>query len=149
MDDSFTPLERAAWSGFLETYAQMNRLIEAELQAHAQISHVEFEVLLRLSFAEGGRMRLQDLTAQSILSQSGVSRVVDRLERAGLVRRARASEDRRGADAILTEAGAARFRSAAQQHIAFVRATFLRHCSEAELQCMADCWHRIRRGDVS
>lgn len=149
MDNPFTPLEHAAWSGFLETYALMNRLIEADLQSHAQISHVEFEVLLRLALAEDRRMRLQDLTAQSILSQSGVSRVVERLERAGLVRRESAREDRRGAYAILTETGAARFRSAAQQHIAFVRATFLSQCTEAELQCMADCWRRIQSSALS
>lgn len=146
MDELFTPLERAAWGGFLETYARMNQLIEADLQTHAQISHVEFEVLLRLSWAEGGQMRLHDLTAQSILSQSGMSRVVERLERAGLVRREGAREDRRGAYAILTQAGAERFRRAAQHHIAFVRATFLQHCTEAELQCMTNCWQRIRDG---
>lgn len=147
MKELFTPLERAAWGGFLQIYAEMNQLIEADLQAYAQLSHVEFEVLLRLSRAEGGRMRLHDLTAQRILSQSGMSRVVERLERSGLVWREGAREDRRGAYAVRTETGLERFCSAAQHHIAFVRATFLQHCTEAELQCMADCWQRVRNAD--
>lgn len=59
-------------------------------------------------------MRIQDLTAQSILTQSGMSRAVERLEKAGLVTRESASEDRRGAYAVLTMAGLERFNAAIQ-----------------------------------
>lgn len=143
MAGSFTKLEREAWGGFLNAFARINRLVEEDLQAHARITHVEFEILLRLAFTDGGRLRLQDLAAQSILTRSGVSRAVERLEKAGLVRRESASEDRRGAYAVLTGAGAEHFQNAARAHMAFVRRVFLSRYSEAELKQMAAFWKRL------
>src|SRR6266446_5126478 len=112
MDDDFTPLEQAAWGGLLGMHGRMLRWIDADLQAHSRITPAEFEVLLRLSWAEGQRLRIQDLAARSLLTRSGISRVVERLERAGLVKRTGASEDRRGSYAVLTEAGLTRLRAA-------------------------------------
>lgn len=97
MDDDFTPLEQNAWGGLLGMYGRLVRRIEADLQEHSRISHVEFEVLLRLSWTEDHRLRIQDLAEQSVLTRSGVSRMVGRLEQAGLVVRESATEDRRGA----------------------------------------------------
>ena len=139
----FNDLEQNAWGGFLGTYAKLNRMIEEDLQAHSHITHVEFEALLRLSWNENHRMRIQDLAAQSILTRSGVSRVVERLERAGLVTREEAPEDRRGAYAVLTEAGAERFRIAAQKHGECVRANFISKFSEEELKTMGEFWKRL------
>ncbi|MCI0553768.1 MAG: MarR family transcriptional regulator [Anaerolineae bacterium] len=146
MADHFSECEQAAWGGFLGVYAYINRLIEADLREHSRITHVEFEVLLRLSWEPTHRMRIQDLAAQSILTRSGVSRVVERLEKAGLVTREEAAEDRRGAYAILTEAGMERFRAASEKHIAFVRERFLGRFSEQELEQMAGFWKRFREG---
>jgi len=143
MSKTFSELEQNAWGGFLGIYAKMNRIIEEDLQAHSHITHVEFEVLLRLSWNETHRMRIQDLAAESILTRSGVSRVVERLEKAGLVRREEAPEDRRGAYAVLTEAGAERFRVAAQKHGECVRANFLSKFSEGELETMGEFWGRF------
>lgn len=143
MPELFNLSERNAWGGFLGTYAKINRLIEEDLQAHSRITHVEFEVLLRLSWNESHRMRIQDLAAQSILTRSGVSRVVERLEKAGLVRREEAPEDRRGAYAILTEAGVEHFRVAAEKHTVCVRQIFLDKFSEEELIVMAGFWQRL------
>ncbi|MBP7999712.1 MAG: MarR family transcriptional regulator [Chloroflexi bacterium] len=142
----FAPIEQEAWGGFLSTYSRLNRLIEEDLQENTRITHAEFEVLLRLSWVESDRMRIQDLAAQSILTRSGVSRVVERLEKAGLVKREEASEDRRGAYAVLTEAGKERFSAAAQSHIALVREHFLTHFTVAELAQMADFWKRLSPG---
>src|SRR5262245_23652339 len=125
MAEGFSKIEREAWGGFLGAYARIYRLVEADLLEHSRITHVEFEVLLRLSWAEDHRLRIQDLAAQSILTRSGVSRVVERLEKADLVRREGAVEDRRGAFAVLTEAGVERFRTADEAHIDFVRSDFL------------------------
>ena len=137
-------IEQDAWGGFLGTYAAINCLIEEYLQSHSHITHVEFEVLLRLSWNENHRMRIQDLAAQSILTRSGISRVVERLEKAGLVSREEAPEDRRGAYAVLTESGAERFRVASQKHIELVREKFLALFSETELKQMAKFWRRIQ-----
>ena len=145
MPEHFSKCEQDAWGGFLGTYAYINRLIEADLQERSRITHVEFEVLLRLSWEPTHRLRIQDLAAQSILTRSGISRVVERLEKAGLVTREGASEDRRGAYAVLTEAGVERFRTAAQGHVAFVREHFLAHFSEQELEQMAGFWQRLEK----
>jgi DNA-binding MarR family transcriptional regulator len=145
MAEHFSKLEQAAWGGFLGAYGYINRLIEADLQEHSRITHVEFEVLLRLSWEANHRLRIQDLAAQSILTRSGISRVVERLEKAGLVTREEASEDRRGAYAVLTEAGDERFRTAVQTHVAFVRTHFLAYFSDQELEQMADFWKRLQQ----
>ena len=143
MSQIFNQCEQLAWGGFLTTYAKINRIMEDDLQAHSRITHVEFEVLLRLSWSEEHRMRIQDLAAQSILTRSGVSRVVERLEKAGFVRREEAAEDRRGAYAVLTEAGVEHFRVAAQKHHVCVRENFLDKFSEEELRVMGEFWERL------
>ncbi|MBZ0278821.1 MAG: MarR family transcriptional regulator [Anaerolineae bacterium] len=145
MDDSFNELEKAAWGGLMGMHGRLMRLIEADLQEHARITHVEFEVLMRLSWEENRRLRLQDLAAQSILTRSGISRVVERLEDAGLVIRERADEDRRGAYAVLTDAGLERFQMAERSHVACVRRYFLNYFNEEELRQMATFWLRVYR----
>lgn len=143
MAELFKPCEQAAWGGFLSAYARLNRIIEEDLQAHSRLTHVEFEVLLRLSWSETQRMRIQDLAAQSILTRSGVSRVVERLEKAGLVTREEAPEDRRGAYAVLTEAGAQRFQRAAALHAECVQTHFINKFSQEDLQKMTEFWQRL------
>lgn len=143
MDNLFTELEKGAWGGLLGFYGWMMQVIEADLEENARITHVEFEVLLRLSWTDGQRMRIQDLAAQSVLTRSGVSRVVERMEKAGLVNREVASEDRRGAYAILTEAGLARLQKAGKTHIEIVRQHFLNFFNETELAQMAEFWQRL------
>ncbi len=145
-NDAFTPLEQGAWGGLLGMYGRLARRIEADLQEHSQISHVEFEVLLRLSWTEGHRLRIQDLAEQSVLTQSGVSRMVGRLEQAGLVTRENATEDRRGAYAVLTEKGSEHFRRALRAHIVYVRRNFLEFFSDEELAQMAEFWRRVEQG---
>ena len=147
--DGFSPLERAAWGGLLTTSTRLGRLVERDLLDRFGMSHPEFEVLLRLSFAEGGRMRIQDLAADSILTASGISRVVERLQRAGQVTRESAPEDRRGAYAVITERGLGTFRAAAAAHIALVRAEFLDRFDDDELEAMAALWQRLEEDGAS
>lgn len=143
MDAEFNQLEKAAWGGLLGMYGRLFRLIDADLQQQFGISHVEFEVLLRLTWQPQQRARIQDLAAMSVLTRSGVSRLVERLEKLGLVRREKADEDHRGAYAVLTDKGEAHFREALRNHVVFVRQHFLRHFDEAELQQMSSFWQRI------
>ena len=143
MGNGFSEIERNAWGGFLSAYARINRIVEEDLQEHSRITHVEFEILLRLSWDGNHRVRIQDLAAQSLLTRSGVSRVVERLEKAGLVTREGASEDRRGAYAVLTEAGIARFQKAVDAHVTFVKENFLTLFNEQELKQMAKFWKRL------
>lgn len=143
MISSFSPLESAAWGGFLSAYARLDRAIDADLLAHDGIRHVEFEVLLRLWRQPDRRLRIQELAAQSLLTRSGVSRLCDRLVRMGHLTREAAPEDRRGAYVVLTSQGARVFETAAKRHMALVREQFLGRLTESELQQLGALWPRL------
>ena len=143
MAQDFTPLEQAAWGDLLGMHGRLMRRIDADLQERHRISHAEFEVLLRLSWEADRRLRIQDLAARSLLTRSGISRVVDRLAQAGLVTREGANEDRRGTYAVLTEAGLTRFHEAMKSHVNLVHRYFLSLFNESELSQMAEFWQRV------
>lgn len=143
MDAPFNETEAQAWSGFLRTYSTLMEHLEAALRKDSGLSHGEYEVLLRLNFAEDGRMRLNALAERSILSQSGTSRLVSRLEQAGFVERVEVEEDRRGANAQITEEGRIHFLEAAQRHTARVKELFLDRLTVEEVQVMAQAWQRL------
>ncbi|MGE5289896.1 MAG: MarR family winged helix-turn-helix transcriptional regulator [Micromonosporaceae bacterium] len=102
---------------FAETFAGLHAKLVPTLAAHG-VSPMEFEVLLRLARSPGGRLRMTDLAAQADLSTSGVTRVVDRLERSGMVRRETCPSDRRGSFAVLTEGGSQRVAEVIPAHVA-------------------------------
>lgn len=143
MKEPFTKLERNAWGGFVRVQGVMFRWIEEDLRRYSGLTHAEFEVLLRLWRRSDKRARIQDLADASLLTRSGTSRLVTRLQQAGFVAREEAAEDGRGAYAILTPSGDARFQEAADRHIALVRREFLERFSEEELSMMAAFWARI------
>lgn len=143
MDNDFNELEQAAWGGLLGVHGRMTRRIDADLLTHSGLSHVEFEALLRLSWADQHRLRIQDLAARSVLTRSGISRVVERLEKGGWLTRTGAKEDGRGAYAVLTAAGQTRLRAALKRHVAFVRQLFLSVFSDSELKEIAAYWERV------
>ncbi len=143
MNPKFTQNEGVAWGKLLNVYAVMMRRLEEMLQTQYQISHGEFEVLLRLSWANGNRMRIQELAEASVLTHSGMSRLVARLVKASLVSRESASEDGRGAYAVLTPAGGERLAAAEASDIALVKQFFLSLYHEEELEQMASFWQRF------
>lgn len=138
-----TRSEFSAWGGFLRAHAAVVRVLDAEMQAAHRLPLTEFEVLLRLSNHPDHRMRLSDLASSVLLSLSGMSRLVGRLEQAGFVVREPCQEDRRAANAVLTQAGLDLAREARATHLAGVRDHFLRHFSEKELHTLAGLWQRL------
>lgn len=143
MPDLFNELERGAWGGFVRTQSLIFRAIEEELRTTEGITHAEFEVLLRLYFSPERRGRIQELAEASLLTRSGTSRLVERLERAGFLSRIEAEEDGRGTYAVLTGAGSERFRETMERHVALIRQRFLSHFTPEELKLMASWWRRI------
>jgi DNA-binding MarR family transcriptional regulator len=143
----FTPLERAAWVGLVVVQGRLRRRLDAALQERHRLSHAEFEVLFLLTLAPGHRRRLSELSSMSMLTLSGMSRLVDRLEQAGLVTRTVAPEDRRGAYAQLTEEGQARFRAAQATETDVVRTHLLSLYDERELETLAALWRRFFERD--
>jgi DNA-binding MarR family transcriptional regulator len=144
--DPFAPAQLAAWRGMLRVHSALFRDLDAELRAAHGLSLHEYEVLLVLSDSPGRRLRMSDLASAVLLSQSGLTRLVDRLVRAGSVERTRCEEDRRGHYAELTRAGRARFEAARAVHRAGVRARFLDRLGEDDLRALGALWERVLPG---
>jgi DNA-binding MarR family transcriptional regulator len=135
--------ELRAWRGLLRVHAQLSKALDAQLDAAHALQLTSYEVLLYLSDAEGGRMRMNDLAASVLLSRSGLTRLVDRLERDGYLERCSCAHDARGAFAVLTPAGREKLDAARETHLAGVRELFLSHFSEEELDVLGDAWDRV------
>ena len=135
--------ELRAWRGLLRTHALLVKRLDADLEAEHGIALTSYEVLLHLQHADGHKMRMCDVAESVLLSRSGLTRLIDRLEREGLVERASCPDDARGAYARLTDAGMAKFRAAQTTHLAGVRAHFLEHLGADELDALGDAWERV------
>jgi DNA-binding MarR family transcriptional regulator len=114
-----------AWVAFLRAHAAVTRRLEAELRAQRDLGLAEYDALVQLGLADSRRLRMSELAERVVLSRSGVSRLVDRLEAAGLVARAACQDDARVAWATLTDAGLARLRDASPVHVRGVETHFL------------------------
>jgi DNA-binding MarR family transcriptional regulator len=133
-----------AWSGFLRTHATLLRKLDAELKEAHGLALSSFEVLLHLSWAPEHRMRMGELSESVLFTRSsGLRRLLRGLEAEGLVQIEPCPEDRRGACAVLTEAGLDRLGEAHPTHLGGVREHFFEHFSEVELRAMAKCWRRV------
>jgi DNA-binding MarR family transcriptional regulator len=137
------PREEAAWRGFLRVHAALIRELDAELHAAHDLPLSSYDVLLQLAEAPNGQLRMSELAGSVLISPSGLTRLVDRLEREGLVERHRCENDHRGYFAMLTGEGMARLREAAPTHLDGVRRLFLEHFSEAELRRLGGHWERV------
>lgn len=111
----------AAWRALLEAHARTTELLGRELREQTGLPLTWYDVLLQLNEAPGRRLRMQDLADSVLLSKSGLTRLVDRMEKDGLVARSACPDDRRGTFAELTPAGRERLRGAAPTHLAGVR----------------------------
>ncbi len=114
-----------AWRNFLHAHARITRRLDEELQAAHGLSLAEYDALLQIAHSPGRRVRMNVLAERVILSRSGITRLVDRLEAAGSVERAACTTDARGQEAVLTTVGLDRLRSAATTHLDGVRRYFL------------------------
>jgi DNA-binding MarR family transcriptional regulator len=129
---------------FVEAHAGFTGRLERELARECDLSGQWFDVLMRLVRTPGHRLRMSDLAAQTTLSASGLTRVVDRLEANGLVRREACPSDRRGAFAALTAAGEARITAALPVHVGQLEAVFGDLYSPAEVETLTDLLRRLR-----
>jgi len=141
--DRLTTAERQAWRGFLRAYSVLVRELDAELEAGHGLPLTSCEVLARLQEAPGQRMRMCDLADAVLLSRSGLTRLVDRLARDGLLQRRSCSHDARGAFAVLTPAGEQALDAARPTHLAGVRRRFLERFDADELARLTEAWERL------
>lgn len=113
--------EQRTWRAFLAATTLLLERLDRQLQRDSGIPHTYYEILVRLSEAEGRALRMSDLAVNSMSSRSRLSHAVARLEEAGLVRRESCDTDRRGSIAVLTDAGFAALEKAAPGHVECVR----------------------------
>jgi DNA-binding MarR family transcriptional regulator len=137
------PAQLAAWRLLLEAHAATTELLERELVAERGLPLNRYDVLLNLAEAPGGRLRMQELSASVLLSKSGLSRLVDRMVEAGLVRRERCQDDRRGWFAVLTDQGRSALRRAAPVHLRGIHEHFARHLSPEEVEVLTAALSRV------
>ncbi|MFJ8581420.1 MarR family winged helix-turn-helix transcriptional regulator [Micromonospora sp. NPDC093277] len=127
----------------VETHAGLSARFAAQVEEHG-LSPVEFEVLMRLARSPGNQLRMTDLSAQTSLSTSGVTRVVDRMERDGLLRRRACPSDRRSSYAVVTDAGLARLDETLPGHLQIIAQWFTGQLEPAALDALLDSLRRIR-----
>lgn len=135
--------ELSAWAGFLRVHATVNRKLDTELEQAEGLSANSYDVLIQLARAPKRRMRMTELADAVLLTPSGLTRLVERLERDGLVTRVRSDDDGRGAYATLTDRGRYRLRKATVPHLAGIRQHFLAPLSREERRLLGDIWKRI------
>jgi DNA-binding MarR family transcriptional regulator len=142
--DWLGPDEMRAWRGLVDLIVPLLAEQEDALSAAHGITGGDYGVLVRLSEADGHRLRMCDLAGALALSPSGLTRRIDGLVRRGYVTREPSAEDRRVQLAVLTEAGMAKLEEAAPTHVAAVRHSLIDHLSQAQLRELAQLVERAQ-----
>ena len=145
--ETTTRIDTEPFALFLRAHAAVVRELSAELEAEHGLTISDYEVLLRLARAPDRRMRRVDLAEQVVLTPSGITRLLEGLERVGYVDRAACKEDARVKYALLTEAGLAKLRDAAKTHVAGIERLFLDRFDEQERGQLSGFLRRLGEGD--
>jgi DNA-binding MarR family transcriptional regulator len=132
-----------AWVSFLRAHAAITRALNADLLNEHGLTLSDYEVLLHLSWAEGGMMRRVDLADRVLLTASGITRLLDGLERSGFVEKASCKNDGRVSYAKLTSSGRAKLRESSVTHVAGIDELFTGRYSDAELATLAELFARL------
>lgn len=133
----------ALWQGYLQTHATIVRLLEAELQNELNMPILWYDALKHLNDSERGSLRLQDLADAINLSQSGLTRLLDRMAEVDLVERKPCSEDRRGLYAMITPAGCAKLQQATPVYLRVLDRHFLRYLNCEEVAALLKVFSNI------
>jgi DNA-binding MarR family transcriptional regulator len=141
--------ELGAWRGLLRVHAGMTKALDAQLVREHGLPLSSYEVLLFLADSPDGRLRMSELAEGVLLSRSGLTRLVDRMERDGLLRRERCEDDARGYHALITDKGRELFGRARRTHLDGVRERFLSHLSPDVLRALARLWEKVAPGAAS
>jgi DNA-binding MarR family transcriptional regulator len=126
----------SAWRALLTAHTRLVDRLDQDLRVEAGMSLADYSALLHLAEAPQRRLRMSQLAEGIFLTRSGVTRLVDRLQADGLVSRSHCPSDGRGAEAVLTEAGLERLRSASLIHLRGIKAYFLDQVAESDLEVL-------------
>ena len=142
-DERLSPEEAALFDAFIGAAVTVQRNVDADLMYERNRSLSEYQTLRRLAEAPDQRLRMNELAVAAFLSLSRMSRIVEKLERQGLVRREQAEGDRRGWNAILTEAGAQWLRRSECAYATSVRRHVLDNLDNETLSVLTTAARRI------
>ena len=137
--------EQQAWRAFIAAQRVVNTRIEQQLQRDAGIPHTYYEILVRLSEAPDGRLRMSELAVATQGSRSRLSHAVNRLEQAGWVRREGIESDRRGQVAIITDLGRQKLVETAPGHVEEVRKSIFDALTEDQVEHLHDICATLAR----
>ena len=132
-----------AWRHFLRAHALVTRRLETDLMAEHRLPLASYDVLVQLVEAPERRLRMSELAERVLLSRSGLTRLVDRLEREGLVRREACEDDARGLFTVLTDDGLARLRAASPVHLRGISDYAVGRLGEDEAAALAELLGRF------
>lgn len=138
----------AAWRNFLKAHAVVVDRIDHDLLAAERLPLSSYDVLIELYEAPERRLRMHELAQRVVLSRSGLTRLVDRLEAEGLLRRDRSTTDRRGAYAVITGQGIEALRRAWPVYAQGIARYFAQWLSPEETQVLETAFERILRSSL-
>jgi DNA-binding MarR family transcriptional regulator len=143
MAEPLNPAQQRAWRAFIEGSWALHTRLEDDLRARTGLSMADYHVLVVLSEAPGRRLRMGELAGRLVFSPSRCTYQITGMVKRGLVARASCPEDRRGQEAVLTDAGLAALRAAAPLHLATVRETFVDDLDDAEIAVLTSVFERL------
>jgi DNA-binding MarR family transcriptional regulator len=138
-----TSRELAIWRSFIETAAELTRILGAQLQ-QSGCSPADYQVLLALKEADGRRLRSSELAASIDWERSRLSHHLGRMERRGLIHRSDCATDSRGAEVALTEEGAQLFRQASVRHLRAIKKHFADALTPGQFEELASIMQALR-----
>jgi DNA-binding MarR family transcriptional regulator len=137
--------EQTAWRAYLHSTRLLQRVLDQQLVRDSDISFTDFELLVALAEAPGRQLRMSELADAVMATRSGVTRAVNRLVGAGWVRRVECVDDKRGANAELTDSGAEKLASASPAHVAAVRESMFDLLSPRDVERLGVVFGEMRR----
>lgn len=135
--------ERTAWLGLLDVYNRVVKELDQELEREYGLSLSTFSVLATLTRSPEGRLRMSELADRVLISRPGMTRLIERLERAGLVERSHGEADSRQVFAAITERGLDRLGEATESHFDGVRSRFFDKLSATQTRALASAWLKL------
>ncbi len=132
-----------AWRSYIQSHASILRLLDAELVVEHGLTTRDYEVLLYLAQADDRRLPMSALAESTMLTRSGITRLIDGLVAGGLIERVSCPKDARVSYAQLTDAGYEKLREAGRTHVASIHRLFLEQFTEEEIDQLASLLGRL------
>lgn len=146
MTQQLDELHLGAWRGFITTHSRLITVIDKQLEAAGCVPLNWYDVLIELKEAPQQRLRMAELANKVVLSRSGLTRLIDKMETAGLLTRETTPEDGRGAYAVLTDVGYNALRKAWPVYAQAIQEVFASYLTENEAKLLTTVFERMLHG---